>query len=74
VAHEGDGGMIGLIVPLRTRGWRATYVSDPAFGPALAAAMPEVERGFARPLLITAEEISEVRAGGDPSRLLRDED
>jgi hypothetical protein len=74
VAHEGDGGMIGLIVPLRTRGWRATHVSDPAFGPALAAAMPEVERGFARPLLITAEEISEVRAGGDPSRLLRGEE
>jgi hypothetical protein len=74
VALEGDGGMIGLIVPLRTRGWRATYVSDPAFGPALAAAMPEMERGFARPLLITAEEISEVRAGGDPSRLLRGEE
>ena len=39
VAREG-GGMIALIVPLRTRGWKATYASDPAFGPALAAAMP----------------------------------
>jgi hypothetical protein len=67
------GGMIALIVPLRTRGWRATYVSDPAYGPALAAAMPELERGFDRPLLVTAEEISEVRAGGDPMRLLRTE-
>ena len=73
VASEGDG-MIALIVPLRTRGWRATYVSDPAYGPALAAAMPEVERGFDRPLLVTAEEISEVRAGGDPMWLLRAEE
>jgi hypothetical protein len=73
VAGEGDG-MIALIVPLRTRGWRATYVSDPAYGPALAAAMPELERGFDRPLLVTAEEISEVRPGGDPARLLRDEE
>jgi hypothetical protein len=39
VSREGDG-MIALIVPLRTRGWKATYTSDPAFGPALAAAMP----------------------------------
>ncbi len=73
VAAEADG-MIALIVPLRTRGWRATYVSDPAYGPALAAAMPELERGFSRPLLVTAEEISEVRAGGDPMRALRTED
>lgn len=72
VSAEGDG-MIALIVPLRTRGWRATYVSDPAYGPALAAAMPELERGFDRPLLVTAEEISEVRPGGDPMRLLRAE-
>jgi hypothetical protein len=70
VAGEADG-MIGMIVPLRARGWRATFVSDPAYGPALAAAMPELERGFDRPLLVTAEEVSEVRAGGDPMRLLR---
>ncbi len=72
VARESDG-MVALIVPLRTRGWRATFASDPAFGPALAAAMPELERGFSRPLLVTTEEISEVRAGGDPMRLLRAE-
>jgi hypothetical protein len=72
VADESDG-MIALIVPLRTRGWRATHVSDPAYGPALAAAMPDLERGFDRPLLVTAEEISEVRAGGDPMRALRTE-
>jgi hypothetical protein len=69
-AGEGDG-MAAMIVPLRTRGWRATFASDPAYGPALAAAMPPHERGFDRPLLVTAEEIIEVRAGGDPMRLLR---
>jgi hypothetical protein len=69
-AGEGDG-LAALIVPLRTRGWRATAISDPAYGPALAAAMPAEERGFDRPLLVTAEEVSEVRPGGDPSRALR---
>lgn len=70
VAGEGDG-LAALIVPLRTRGWRATAISDPAYGPALAAAMPPEERGFERPLLVTAEEVSEVRPGGDPSRAIR---
>jgi hypothetical protein len=70
VAGEGDG-LVALIVPLRTRGWRATAISDPAYGPALAAAMPPEERGFERPLLVTAEEISEVPPGGDPSRAIR---
>jgi hypothetical protein len=71
-AGEGDG-LAALIVPLRTRGWRARTISDPAYGPALAAAMPAEDRGFERPLLVTADEISEVRAGGDPMRLLRDD-
>ena len=65
VAGEGDG-IVALIVPLRMRGWRANAISDPAYGPAVAAAMPPQERGFERPVLVTAEEISEVRAGGDP--------
>lgn len=69
-AMERDG-LAALIVPLRTRGWRANSVSDPAYGPALAAAMSPEERGFVRPLLVTAEELSEVRAGGDPMRGLR---
>ena len=72
VASESDG-MVAMIVPLRTRGWRATFVSDPAYGPALAAAMPGHERGFERPLLVTAEEVRVVRAGGDPMRALRTE-
>jgi hypothetical protein len=71
-AGQGDG-MAALIVPLRTRGWRANSISDPAYGPALAAAMSPEERGFERPLLVTAEELTQVRAGGDPMRLLRDD-
>jgi hypothetical protein len=69
---EGDG-MAALIVPLRVRGWRANSITDPAYGPAVAAAMSPEERGFERPILVTAEELSEVRAGGDPMRLLREE-
>jgi hypothetical protein len=72
-AGEGDG-MAALIVPLRVRGWRANSITDPAYGPAVAAAMSEQERGFERPILVTAEELSEVRPGGDPMRLLREED
>ena len=72
-AMERDG-LAALIVPLRTRGWRANSVSDPAYGPALAAAMSPEERGFLRPLLVTAEELSEVRAGGDPMRGMRKDD
>ena len=33
--------------------------------------MAPEERGFERPLLVTEEELTEVRAGGDPTRLLR---
>ena len=58
-AGEGDG-LAVLVVPLRVRGWRATAVSDPVFAPALAAAMPAEERGFARPLLVSAHEVNEV--------------
>jgi hypothetical protein len=71
-AGEGDG-MAALIVPLRARGWRANSIADPAYGPAVAAAMSLEERGFERPILVTAEELSEVRPGGDPMRLLRED-
>jgi hypothetical protein len=71
-AGEGDG-MAALIVPLRVRGWRANSITDPAYGRAVAAAMSPEERGFERPILVTAEELTEVKAGGDPMRLLRED-
>ena len=71
-AGEGDG-MAALIVPLRVRGWRANSITDPAYGPAVAAAMSAAERGFERPILVTTEELTEVRAGGNPMRLLRED-
>ena len=46
---------------------------DPAFGPAAAAATPAEQRGFARPLLLTADELTLVPEGGRPERIvLRD--
>ncbi|MCW2613999.1 MAG: hypothetical protein JWN08_993, partial [Frankiales bacterium] len=45
---------------------------DPAFGPAAAAATHAPERGFARPLLVTADELALVPDGGKPDLVLRD--
>ncbi|MDQ1713313.1 MAG: hypothetical protein QOE45_2763 [Frankiaceae bacterium] len=59
------GGMRAVVVPMRTRGWVEITRIDPAFGPAAAAATSAVDRGFARPLLVTADEVTMVRPGGD---------
>jgi hypothetical protein len=66
------GGMRPVVVPMRTRGWVDLSRIDPAFGPAAAAATDPVERGFARPLLVTADEVSMVRQGGGPAIALSD--
>lgn len=66
------GGMRPVVVPMRTRGWVDISRIDPAFGPAAAAATDPVDRGFARPLLVTADEVSMVRAGGDVTAALAD--
>jgi hypothetical protein len=66
------GGMRPVVVPMRTRGWVDLSRIDPAFGPAAAAATDAVERGFARPLLVTADEVSMVRQGGGPAIALSD--
>jgi hypothetical protein len=62
-------GMCAAIVPMRVRGWTRLSRLDPAFGPAAAAATPPEQRGFARPLLITAAEVTQVRPGGSPISL-----
>jgi hypothetical protein len=72
-ALAGDaGGMRPVVVPMRTRGWADVSRIDPAFGPAAAAATEAVDRGFPRPLLVTADEVAMVREGGDMTIALSD--
>ena len=67
------GGMLAAAVPMRRLGWTRMALIDPAFAPAAAAASQAADRGFARPLLVTADEVTMVPEGGNPQRLvLRD--
>ena len=67
------GGMAAAVVPMRRLGWTRLALIDPAFGPAAAAASHAADRGFARPLLLTADEVTLVPEGGSPERIaLRD--
>ncbi len=68
-----SGGMGAVVVPMRRRGWTRLGMIDPAFGPAAAAATRAAERGFPRPLLVTAEELALAIDGGRPATVvLRD--
>jgi hypothetical protein len=58
------GGMRTAAVPMRDRGRLDLRRVDPAFALAAAAATPVDRRGFARPLLLTADEVAMARAGG----------
>jgi len=67
------GGMRAIAVPMRTRGWLDLSRIDPAFALAAAAATEPAERGFDRPLLITADEVVLPTPGGRPAEIvLRD--
>lgn len=67
------GGMAAVVAPMRRRGWTRIALVDPAFGPAAAAATEAAERGFVRPLLVTADEVTLVPEGGRPQDVaLRD--
>jgi hypothetical protein len=67
------GGMVAAGVPMRDRGWTELRRIDPAFIVSAAAATEPQQRGFARPLLITAEEVVMVPEGGRAASLdLRD--
>lgn len=66
-------GMRTAAVPMRRRGWLDLTRIDPAFTIAAAAATDPAHRGFSRPLLVTADEISLATDGGRPAELpLRD--
>jgi hypothetical protein len=70
---EEAGGMGAAVVPMRRRGWTKLTMIDPAFGPAAAAATSDADRGFRRPLLLTADELTLVAEGGRPENIvLRD--
>jgi hypothetical protein len=70
---EDAGGMGAAVVPMRSRGWTRLSMIDPAFGPAAARATAPEDRGFDRPLLITACELTLVAEGGRPAQIvLRD--
>ncbi len=64
------GGLVSAAVPMRRLGWTRLALVDPAFAPAAAAASLAADRGFARPLLLTADEVTMVPEGGNPSQLL----
>ena len=72
LAGSDHGGMRAVVVPMRTRGWADVSRIDPAFGPAAAAATEAVDRGFSRPLLVTPDEVTMVRPGGDVTIALAD--
>jgi hypothetical protein len=66
-------GMRAVAVPMRTRGWLDLAHIDPAFAAAAASATDLEDRGFDRPLLVTAEEVVQAPAGGRPAQIvLRD--
>jgi hypothetical protein len=68
-----QGGMCACVVPMRTRGWTDLRRVDPAFAVTAVAATTDEQRGFDRPLLITADEVGLAAVGGRPNEIaLRD--
>ncbi|MGH3744805.1 MAG: hypothetical protein ACRDTP_08110 [Mycobacteriales bacterium] len=67
-----DGGMRAVSAPMRRRGWTRLSRLDPAFTPAAAMATDGAERGFLRPLLVTADEVVLAGDGGRTDISLRD--
>jgi len=58
--------MRAAAVPTRRRGWLDLSRTDPAFALVAASLADADDRGFERPLLITADEVVMARPGGDP--------
>lgn len=61
-------GMRSAAIPMRSRGWLDLGRLDPAFAVSASMLTDADERGFPRPVLVTADEVSLVRAGGDTVR------
>ena len=58
-------GMRSAAIPSRSRGWLDLGRLDPAFAVSAAELTEPDERGFGRPVLITVDEVSQVRPGGE---------
>lgn len=68
VQSEIHDGVRTVAVPMRSRGWLDLTRIDPAFSAAAARLTSDDERGFDRPLLVTAEEVVLARPDGDVIR------
>lgn len=66
LAREDGQGLRAAAVPTRGRGWLDLSRTDPAFALVAASLADDAERGFPRPLLITDDEVTMAREGGDP--------
>jgi hypothetical protein len=67
------GGMRAAAVPMRNRGWLELSRIDPAFVRAAADITDAENRGFERPVLVTAEELTLAGNGAFPAEIvLRD--
>jgi hypothetical protein len=64
-------GMCAAAVPMRRRGWLDLTQIDPDFTVAAAAATDITERGFASPLLLTADEVSITRSRARPEQIVQ---
>ncbi|MFN8156805.1 MAG: hypothetical protein U0R68_05285 [Candidatus Nanopelagicales bacterium] len=58
-------GMRSAAIPSRSRGWLDLGRLDPAFAVSAAELTEPEERGFTRPVLVTVDEVSQVRPGGE---------
>ncbi|HET7901022.1 MAG TPA: hypothetical protein VFL59_07515 [Candidatus Nanopelagicales bacterium] len=58
-------GMRSAAIPSRHRGWLDLGRLDPAFAVTAAELTDPDERGFTRPVLVTVDEVTQVRPGGE---------
>ena len=70
LADRGDHGMATVLVPVREQGWLSTGLVDAAFAEVTAGTADDERVGFARPVLVTRDEIVQVQAGGEHAPLL----
>ncbi|MCL6537136.1 MAG: hypothetical protein K6T28_00875 [Acidothermus sp.] len=66
------GGLRAVAVPMRHRGWLDLSRIDPAFVRAAASLTDPEQRGFSRPVLVTADEVALAGDGPGVTIVLRD--